>query len=1194
MSNAQTSFDSAALDLDRHAVIEASAGTGKTYCIERIVVRLLREKGVRLDQLLVVTFTDKATGELRQRLRKAIEQELALDCAADERARLERALDEFDSASISTIHGFCLSVLRQHAFENRQPLGLLQARERDLLLSRLRERQRTYWPELLARHPGLLGLSGYDKVRGSTNHWEVRVLRVAANYREQAKDQLRPAAAASFEAFEKLDRQLTEYVQNLRELLGPFDPEQPEASAFVLGFQQLKMNASSRKSKLAKLVLPLFRLVLWDRKEGSLAVALRNFLEASEDKTLDSNWNKGTRNVDMCPNFDAVHKIVQELAACRTALDELQQQLAVHTVKEVQSDVEAFKAEQGVCGFDDMLTRVHEALQGPGAEALLAALRGRYRYAVVDEFQDTDRIQWSIFERIFMGEGEQRLFVVGDPKQAIYSFRGADLHAYHEARTEILSRLKKQGTNAEAHRLEVNFRARPELIAALNHVFSYAEDWFEGSYQPVQAPCAELLRTRLATDRTDRAPLTAVALEGFQNASRARTGMASFVAQECRRLLALDRGAPLLVLQHHGETRPLRADDVAVLVQTRREAENVLGMLRAANLPCSLYKKQGVWQSEEALHIAVLLEVLAHPLDLSGLRKALLTRFVGVPLVHLELYQELPLTHPLWVRLETWRALAVKRRWPAFFQALLEESGVLAREIGQPDGDRRVANYLQLAEMLQRAALAEGLDALALAERAQDLRATAPLSDETEHVHRIETERPKIQVMTIHAAKGLEFPIVFVAGGFTRKDPPGEPYKYHENGRIVFDLRTDVEAHVQEKHNTERTQELQRLYYVAFTRAMYKLYVPLYSAKRQSNAPVPSFVKNALDKALAAAPPSEVLHKIIYGPGAEPGTAPIWQVVPDAKSEGTGHGKPQADSGRFEPEGDLFPEQGLDFTRRRTVLTSFTALSRQQPRAKEEVRYGEATAREEDEAAAVGGAVLLPHGVDTGILLHSLLERVDFKALCSTESMEHLLRDESPLRRRLDVELARLSQWNRFAVAQQHALRREVVGLLRNTLQTPLAEAGGMLGTLAPQDRRHEVEFLLPWPETAKRSMPQVEDFSTRERFLNGAMDLIFRRAGRYFLADWKTNYLVRGYDPAQLRLAMDQHGYGLQLHLYAMALCAWLRRIRGTAFQYEHDFGGVYYLFLRGVNGVDESSGVYFQRPASEADMHAFLEPWR
>jgi len=208
--------------------------------------------------------------------------------------------------------------------------------------------------------------------------------------------------------------------------------------------------------------------------------------------------------------------------------------------------------------------------------------------------------------------------------------------------------------------------------------------------------------------------------------------------------------------------------------------------------------------------------------------------------------------------------------------------------------------------------------------------------------------------------------------------------------------------------------------------------------------------------------------------------------------------------------------------------------------------------------------------------------------------MEHLLRDESPLRWRLDVELARLSQWNRFAVAQQHALRREVVGLLRNTLQTPLAEAGGMLGTLAPQDRRHEVEFLLPWPETAKRSMPQVEDFSTRERFLNGAMDLIFRRAGRYFLADWKTNYLVRGYDPAQLRLAMDQHGYGLQLHLYAMALCAWLRRIRGTAFQYEHDFGGVYYLFLRGVNGVDESSGVYFQRPASEADMHAFLEPWR
>ena len=492
-------------DLSRHAVVEASAGTGKTYTIEKLVVRLLTEEEVPLDKILLVTFTEKAIGELKARLRGTLERRLQQD---DETAAyLVPALDHFDQASIFTIHGFCQRLLQEYALEQGQDFAVELADDPELLKTLLKEIERKHWRATFGDNlRAVLEHAGYN--REKAKDWEQKVLDIASRYKPRSGHQLRPAAVPDW----------------------------------------------------------------WRRLDEP-----------------DANW-AGQLEI-FTINAGAVHQL---------------------------PGVRDFKQpSRGLQSFDDMIAAVEESLdigKNADAESFLQVLRQRYRYGIVDEFQDTDPLQWRIFRRIFLEGGESKLFIVGDPKQAIYGFRGSDLPTYLKAAKEMAEQF-----DAESYPLDVNWRSEPDLIEAMNCLFGDG-DWFPREtgirYLHVHAPDDDQRQTRVEEDRTNRAALTMVDLASWDKIKVQQKHYARFVAHEIQRLLAGAKDQPLLKFSHKkNPPRPINAGDIGILVTKRPETEPIIQALELAGIPYSFYKQTGLWQGEEAIHLEVLLQTLARPDD---------------------------------------------------------------------------------------------------------------------------------------------------------------------------------------------------------------------------------------------------------------------------------------------------------------------------------------------------------------------------------------------------------------------------------------------------------------------------------------------------------------------------------------------------------------------------------------------------
>src|SRR5439155_4128030 len=495
-----------------------------------------------------------------------------------------------------------------------------------------------------------------------------------------------------------------------------------------------------------------------------------------------------------------------------------------------------------------MLTRLDDALdnkKNPQAATLCARLRQRFRYAIVDEFQDTDPIQWRIFKRIFVdGTQQHRLFVVGDPKQAIFGFRGADLQAYLEARKELADEFE-----GATYPLTVCWRSCPELLAALNDLFIKSK-WFDPDgigFIPAQYPEKDQPNLLLA-DATPRAALTAIDMAEPDKLSTAKRSFARFIAQEIPRLLRQPDGAPALKAQLKGKApRALDYGDICILVFKRNEANPVLAALREAKIPYSFYKQQGLWQSDEALHVHYLLRALSRPEEIESFHKALLTRFFRIRPEELSQCEELPPDHAVKQQFDDWVGLAEGRKWGQLVRSLLHDSGLALHESRFPDADRRLANYRHIFESLAQAAYERDLDLVGVLDLLRDKRLR---SDEETDFQTVETEKPKVKIMTIHASKGLEFPIVFLAGGFTAGAAAQVcTYRDPETRRLVFDLAPDGNA--KEAYKRERDAEQRRLLYVALTRAIFKLYLPVVDRAKPypSKGPVVTILSPAVHEA---------------------------------------------------------------------------------------------------------------------------------------------------------------------------------------------------------------------------------------------------------------------------------------------------------------------------------------------------------
>ncbi len=1229
-------------------LIEASAGTGKTQTIAGLFVRILLEAGsasnpdpIQVDQILVLTYTEAATEELRERIRGLlVRAQLAFAEAAAGPApapdrhsaadpfvdglvarhrdrlgplaeRLRLAVNCFDLAPIFTIHGFCQRALKDRAFESGSLFDAEVMADQSALLQEVADDfwRRTFYradPVLLAvaLHEGLSPQEFLPLLKSALSHPGLRFV---------ARPKDPPAVIGA----------------SLQETLGELRRLWAGDGAAIRGcFGSARKWGNAPYNSDDKIAPHLdAAAALMERDPGALVTPAQlkqmQPLRVSEIKAGVTRRNPARAEPPPAhPFFDRLEEFFQQAADYAVAL-----QLAF--VQEAQAALRARKEQEKVLSYDDLLTRLREALNGPGGPELAAELRRRYRAALIDEFQDTDPVQAEIFERIFQtraGDGGpapsapdgHRLFFIGDPKQAIYGFRGADIFSY----------LRSAENARHRFTLGENWRSDSSLVRAVNTLFGDTKDPFvfpQIGYRPVTAQG----RPDATPLRLDGVKPSALAIWFYPRDSkkeiskaRAQEDLPPAVAAEISRLLS----GPNRI----GD-RPIRAQDCAVLVMTHHQAQLVQDALHALGIPSVQQTQESVFTSREALELHRVLSAIVRPSAEPGVRAGLATRLQGGTGEELHRLQN---DEPAWQRhleahrsyLEEW----TRHGFAAMFRRWESETGLRARLVALPDGERALTNTLHLAELLHHAAAEENLGPVALVQwLAARLGSRDAATDE--YQLRLERDENAVHIVTVHKSKGLQYEVVFVpfcwqgtASTSGRGQNSEREILYHDpaTGELRRDLGPEIAHAHRRQAGRERLAESVRLLYVALTRARHRCYLA-WGAFKDAGSSGLAWVLHR-DRGLEDPGDSadDVPHwKLDFGENNDeklradlarrvessrhplnPGGASAIEVMDLPRETGAPYRADRADAGGLHQR---------EFTRIiaedwRIASFSWMTAGQHVERAPDPDQ-NEAPDRDADDLApaatpepeAPAGIFAFPRGSRAGTCLHKILE-----------SFELTERDD----RKLEQITRRHLAFHGIDPTHGPAVTRAI----RHTLDAPMDEtpmgescapsssvSTWSLGQIPKDSRVTELEFcfalrpitpadlqrafasmdLPPWASDWPEQIGRLT-FSPARGFMKGFIDLVCAHAGRYYLIDWKSNWLgsrVADYGPDALHREMIARAYVLQYHLYAVALHRHLQ-LRLPGYQFAQHFGGVRYLFLRGISPETPGHGIFADRPSAHS----------
>ncbi|MGE4297921.1 MAG: exodeoxyribonuclease V subunit beta [Desulfovibrionaceae bacterium] len=1190
--------------------IEASAGTGKTYALAGLYLRLVVERGLRVDSILVVTFTDAATQELRDRIRSRLRHALAAFRAGQgddpllaalvarcdptqAMAALTLAIRSFDTAAIFTIHGFCQRMLRDNAFESGLSFDAEILPDQRALIDEIvadfwRRRMYAASPMFLAQAAahGFSPASLADLATAARRQPEPVVL--AAGAVEQGLGPLEAAFASAFAAMAAQWPQARAAVADIMANHPDFKKNMIQPA-----------NVTNWVKAMHGLCLGAPSLALCD--------GFDKFTATYQARALKKNGTlPGHAFFAAC---DAVRHAADDYAA---ACDCQLLALRVEFLKYLDEELDSRKNERNQLGYDDLLLRMRDALtprEGEDDTALCRTARARFSAALIDEFQDTDPIQYAIFRRLFL-HPEATLFLIGDPKQAIYGFRGADIFAYLDAKRAVAA----QGTEAT---LGENWRAAPELVEAVNTLFDRPRHAFvfrDIHFQPVRAAATRHDPLRVAGDPA--APLRLWFLSGAAPnkpipLGEAKPRIARAVAVEAARLLTLAGQGRANI----GD-RALHAGDMAVLTRSNREARLVADALAELNVPCVLYGSGSLFATPEAGDMLRLLHGLAAPSDPGLVRAALATDLLGCDAAAIAALETDQSRWDAWLeRFAAYHAAWAAHGFMACMGRLLAAEAVRPRLLGLDRGERRMTNVLHLLELLHRQ---ERESNAGMAGLALWLAARMDEADEAgtpdEYQLRLESDEKAVRIVTIHKSKGLEYPIVFCPFLMANADPRPGPLTYHDaRERMVFDLAPanapDGGADATARAARENLAENMRLAYVALTRAKLRCYMAWGVCKTAATS-APTVLFHAgrgvdgdglLDEARAV---FADLHDGNALPDLDELARDCILVEPlpdaaDAAPLPAAHGEAHAgEEARCRATGRSLP--------RDWAVSSFSALTATQDRTAPlegpEPRPGRdepraamagADAAPQPRAAATGAPSIFdfPKGPQPGTMLHTLFERLDFAA------------PDSVLAEQAAATLA--------AYGMDQVWTPAVARMARHVLHADLAP-GVRLAQVAAPDRLVELEFHFPLrrvtpaalaafyadratavPPAFPERMERL-DFRPHAGFLKGFVDLVFRSGDRFHLVDWKSNHLgdaATDYGPDALDKAMADHCYVLQAHLYLVALDRYLA-LRLPGYDYDRHMGGAAYIFLRGVTPEAPDCGIWRHCPdaAFVRDLGALL----
>ena len=1237
-------LDARTFPLRGSQLIEASAGTGKTYTIALLYVRLVLGHGDQSSaftrpllppDILVVTFTDAASQELRDRIRARLSEAadifsgirtlqegdplafILADYPPDQRPacalKLQRAAEWMDEAAISTIHSWCYRMLREHAFDSNSLFTQELVTDQSDLLIEIAE---DYWRKFFY---------GMDQAAAGLLHSKVPSP-------DELLESVRPLLHKSdsvpvFRGVRLEPVSMPLLLQGASEYLTVYAAWEAERDALenkaraawaadLAGIETLlaplwpQLNGQKYTSGIKPEIL-LAQLQSWSVTGGRTGIDKKLFYFAEGNFQLKKGYSEQPQ-----------HRAFKLLALLKEWEDRKPPEpetfhalVLLHAAQWIGDALQQRLEQRAELGFNELLLRLDKALAGESGHHLAAAIRAQFPVAMIDEFQDTDPVQYRIFNRIYRvasNDLQTALVMIGDPKQAIYAFRGADIYTYLQARRDTAGR---------HYTLGINHRSTAAAVNVVNHLFAFAEQHVQGAFRfkrddhnpvPFLPVAAKGRGETLIIDGVPANAVTGWMMPGegqgcVVGPPSYRHGMAEAAASEIVRWLNLARLGKAGFRDNTTQTlTALKPADIAILVRTGKEAALIRHALGDRGVrSVYLSDKDSVFASTQARDMLYWLQAVAEPGNDRLLRTALATAALGLSLAAL---QNILADEAQW-EITVMRFRAYREQWQKhgvlpMLYSLMRDYRVSANALHRADGERDLTNLLHIAEWLQQASgQLDGEQALIRHLAEQIAHPTE------EQVLRLESDADLIKVVTIHKSKGLEYPLVLLPficssrklDGNTRvityhtaSGETGAEMEYASWMELAGSSATDSYAVA----DHERLSEDMRLLYVALTRARHGLWLgiaPLAAASHHKKTALHEsglgyllnggavLTEDTLQQQLAslaidglAVEALPVSNRDLYAPDTavalgsprymppERTIAEHWWIASYSALK----------TGALDDVGDVAEGNSL------AGLSD--PESSQQATVDEEL--GAENTFDSVNVPATFSASLdihgFPRGPTPGTFLHGLLEwgaqegfaqvlaqhdaRKDFIARCCN-------------RRGWEKWILPLDSWMQKLLGAALPAGQHTIQL--HTVQRCIPEMEFWFGS----DMVNTVELDRLVNEYTLNAMPRPQLLpNLLNGMLKGFIDLVFEFNGQYFVADWKSNWLgtdASAYTADAMCDAVLEKRYELQYTLYLLALHRHLQD-RLADYDYDKHIGGAVYVFLRGIDN-DITRGIHFEKPA-------------
>lgn len=1170
-------------------LVEANAGTGKTYTIVGIFVRLLLERELEVDQILTVTFTKKATAELRERILERLRECLEMleggsvpedddpylleirrrfSASAGAAGRLREAIHNFDDGQVFTIHGFCQKILQEEALIAGTPFEMNVSPTDQLLLTAADDFWRVFMHENSNSESGRYLIS---KMTSMVSSPEELI----------GGDGIKPLldkryAKAEGEVMEDPKAFLKELIDLKAELKKRWNAERDEILSILRNCDVSRYQTYIDK-RIASLEL------FFADKIFSIDVPDKLGMWTSSYLYDESNLKKKGDPVPPHNFFDLTDQFENRVGEIK----KVETTLLKNAYENISKRRKKLAAESETNSYNDLLVNIRDSLlHASYGHELADKLKQRYPVALVDEFQDTDPIQYEIFNAIYPKESTtSSLMMIGDPKQAIYAFRGADLHTYFRA--------KNDGVDSE-YTLMKNYRSTEDYIKSVNDLFEGERDPFieeEIEYVPSEAG-REDHNDALILDGEKESALTFVTRHGVEGSKSRATDFA--FNQTVRKI------GEILSLAEKGKAyignEPVRAGDIAILISRHKDAKSLKRRLKKIGIDAVTKTDQTIYETLEATRLEMLMSAVLTPVNSKAINAFLLSGFLGLKLNDLhelteddEQYQELS------DDLQELQVIWNRRGFYAMFYELIHRRNRL-ENLAQLDGAERViTNLYHLAELC------------AVEERESEigprllhrwlLRQMDEAARDEDKELQLESDQHLVKIMTIHSSKGLQFPLVFCPTLWLGRKPdfykkkvtrPAEYHKENESTLYINIEREKTEQRLEAEFQStlESTAEEVRKTYVALTRAQIATYV---FWKTHTDTIFSGLGSSIIGRELVR---KSVTKNYSIKEGGDIDDSTFINRFKELSSESGGRiGLELVKGPLFSAQQVSYVEQGkpqserMDYSGRMELniqkkMESFSSLAGHTQKAGEPdydqliERYTEAL-QPQDPLLKTGGLNLFefPKGATAGTAIHKLFEHEEF--------------DFSTIEKRGFIsQIEEVLDEYRFDKKWAPVLQKMLRGVAGS--QIP----GLRLNALKIKDQIREMEFQFAAKDTDSnqllnviRNVPsETEEGPVSNMFLTGFIDLIARQNGKYYILDYKSNFLGDSFDDysqSDLEREILANSYDLQYHIYTVALVKYLRT-RIPDFDYDLHFGGAAYLFVRGMkSGTDQ--GIWFQKPDKE-----------